>query len=114
MAEEPGSSWYPEGYPQGTFASDCETECQPHQTMKNMIEGRVAYVNCVQSCQQRKVWEKLAVSIADVADSLKKNSYKEVMVPIEMKLDDLKVKVNSLEQKVDSLKPAEKETAAAK
>jgi hypothetical protein len=98
------ASWYP----QGTAGSDCEKECLPHQTMKNLVEGRVANVACLQTCQQRKVWEKLATSIADVAEALKKTSYKEVLVPIEIKLDDLKTKVDSLERKLDNLKPGEK------
>jgi hypothetical protein len=102
------------GYPDisnqaGSFDSDCDNECQPHQTMKNLVEGRVANVACLQACKQRKVWEKLSNSIADVADSLKKNSYKEVLVPMEMKLDDLRAKVDSLEKKLDKIKPGEKE-----
>jgi hypothetical protein len=90
--------------------SDCEKECEPHQTMKNLVEGRVANVSCLQSCKQRKVWEKLAAAVADVADSLKKNSCKEVLVPIEMKIDELKTKVDSIEKKLDTLKPPAKET----
>ena len=90
--------------------SDCEKECEPHQTMKNLVEGRVANVSCLQSCKQRKVWEKLAAAVADVADSLKKNSYEEVLVPIEMKIDELKTKVDSIEKKLDTLKPPAKET----
>ena len=90
--------------------SDCEKECEPHRTMKNLVEGRVANVSCLQSCKQRKVWEKLAAAVADVADSLKKNSYKEVLVPIEMKIDELKTKVDSIEKKLDTLKPPAKET----
>ncbi|GEM_PF-2939596 len=114
MANASSDAWYPEGYAQGTFASDCEIECQPHQTMKNLIEGRVAFVSCLQSCQQRKVWEKLAVSIGDVADALKKNSYAEILAPLEIKVDTLNAKINSLEKKVDSLKPPEKQTSATK
>ena len=109
MADTASEAWYPEEPREGTYASDCEKECQPHQTMKNLVEGRVANVACLQTCQQRKVWEKLAVSIADVADSLKKNSGKEILVPLETKMDELKTKVDSLEQKLDNLKPTEKE-----
>jgi len=97
-----------------TGDSECDNECQPHQTMKNLVEGRVANVGCLQTCKQRKVWEKLSTSIADVADSLKKNSYKEVLVPLEMKMDELKTKVDSLEKKLDNLKPVEKETPLIK
>jgi hypothetical protein len=116
-AATPNSStyaWYPQGYSQGAYVSDCERECQPDTTMKNMIEGRVANVACLQACQQRKVWEKLAVSIADVADALKNNAYREATLPLEMKIDELKSKVNSLEKKLDNLKPAEKETLVIK
>ena len=97
-----------------TFDSGCEKECEPHQTMKNSIEGRVANVSCLQSCKQRKVWEKLAAAVADVADSLKKNSYEEVLVPIEMKIDELKTKVDSIEKKLDTLKPPAEETPLSK
>jgi len=90
--------------------SDCEKECEPHQTMKNLVEGRVASVSCLQACKQRKVWEKLAAAVADVADSLKKNSYKEVLVPVEMKIDELKTKVDAIEKKLDTLKSPAKET----
>jgi len=93
-----------------TLDSDCEKECEPHITMKNSVEGRIANVSCLQSCKQRKVWEKLAAAVADVADSLKKNSYKEVLVPVEMKIDELKTKVDSIEKKLDTLKPPVKET----
>jgi len=93
-----------------TSDSDCEKECEPHRTMKNLVEGRVANVSCLQACKQRKVWEKLAAAVADVADSLKKNSYEKVLVPIEIKIDELKTKVDSLEKKLDSLNPPAKET----
>ena len=98
-------TWDKDGaYQEGVYSPGCEKECQPHQTMKNMIEGRVANIGCLQTCEQRKVWEKLSTSISEVADSLKKNSYKEVLVPIEMKMDELKTKVDAIEQKLENLK----------
>jgi hypothetical protein len=112
-SDSASGSWYPETELAGS-STDCEKECQPHQTMKNLVEGRVANVACLQTCQQRRVWEKLANSIADVADSLKRNSYKEVLVPLEMKIDELKSKVGVLEQKVENLKPVEKEAPLIK
>ena len=98
------SSWYPEG----TYSHDCEVECEPHVTMKTMIEGKVTNVNCLQSCQQRKVWEKLADAVTEVALALKNNSNKDILIPMEIKIDDLKNKVNSIENKLDALVPPEK------
>jgi hypothetical protein len=106
-------AWYPEGTSAGTYTVDCEKECQPHQTMKNLVEGRVANVGCLQTCQQRKVWEKLATSIADVANSLK-NNYQEMLIPLGAKVDELKTKVGTLEQKLENAKPIEKETPVIK
>ncbi|MFH0917881.1 MAG: hypothetical protein V1830_01975 [Candidatus Omnitrophota bacterium] len=94
--------------------ADCERECQPHQTMKNLVEGRVANVACMQTCLQRKVWEKLSTSIAQVADSLKNSSCKDILVPLGTKMDELKTKVDSLEQKLDNPKSAGKEAPLIK
>lgn len=109
-AEEPTTIPTPSSI--GDF--ECDKECQPDKAMKTLIEGKVANIGCLQTCLQRKVWEKLSTSIADVADSLKKNSYKEIMVPMENKMEELKTQVDSLEKKLDNLKPAEKETPLIK
>jgi len=46
----------------GFCASLCEAECDP-QVMKNMVEGKIAQMNCLQACRQRKVWEQMVLAI---------------------------------------------------
>jgi hypothetical protein len=46
----------------GLCASTCEEECYP-RAMQNMVEGRVAQMNCLQACRQRKVWEQMVLAI---------------------------------------------------
>jgi dihydroorotate dehydrogenase len=112
MSADSSSNWYPQGVSEGTPATDCDNECQPQTTMKNLVEGIVANVSCLQTCKQRKVWEKLATSISDVADALKKNSYKEVLVPMEMKMDDMKTQLKTIEKKLSELEPPAKASPA--
>ena len=56
-------------YGSGFCASSCEDECYP-RAMQNMVEGRVAQMNCLQTCRQRKVWEQMVLAIDRVATQL--------------------------------------------
>jgi len=56
-------------YGSGFCASSCEDECYP-RAIQNTIEGRVAQMNCLQTCRQRKVWEQMVLAIDRVATQL--------------------------------------------
>ncbi|MFH0738835.1 MAG: hypothetical protein V2A59_03140 [Candidatus Omnitrophota bacterium] len=64
----------------GFCGSSCEEECYP-QGMQTMIEGRVAQMNCLQTCRQRKVWEQMVLSIdrltVQLADQAKEKGSEE-------------------------------------
>ena len=71
----------------GFCASSCEEECYP-RAMQNTIEGRVAQMNCLQTCRQRKVWEQMVLAIDRVATQLaeqakNKNSQDNVTIPMQ-------------------------------
>ena len=54
----------------GFCGSSCEEECYPVAPLQTMVEGKVAQMNCLQTCRQRKVWEQMVLAIDRVATQL--------------------------------------------
>lgn len=50
--------------------TDCKTECRPEQSCVNLLECRMAEIDCQQSCRQRQVIENLAEVLEKIAISM--------------------------------------------
>lgn len=49
---------------------ECNNECAPPRGCETLVECKIAQMECLQSCKQRKVWERLEGTLAKLAVSI--------------------------------------------